>query len=58
MAKGSSVYVGFLGYGQSTAKYLPDFLASLRQQTFADLEIIDGDIGQQLLLLLHIPRNN
>lgn len=43
MAKGARVYVGFLGYGQSTAKYLPDFLASLSQQTFTDLEIIDGD---------------
>jgi GT2 family glycosyltransferase len=43
MAQGARVYVGFLGYSQSTAKYLPDFLASLRQQTFTDLEIIDGD---------------
>lgn len=43
MAQSSRVYVGFLGYGQSTAKYLPDFLASLRRQTFTDLEIIDGD---------------
>lgn len=43
MAKRALVYVGFLGYGQSTAKYLPNFLASLRQQTFTDLEIINGD---------------
>ena len=43
MARGARVYVGFLGYCQSTAKYLPDFLASLQQQTCTDLEIIDGD---------------
>ena len=43
MAKGSRVYIGFLGYGQSTAKYLPDFLDSLGQQTFTDIEIIAGD---------------
>jgi len=43
MARGSRVYVGFLGYGQSTAKYLPDFLDSLRQQTFTDIEIVAGD---------------
>ncbi len=43
MARGSRVYVAFLGYGQSTAKYLPKFLDSLRQQTFTDIEIIAGD---------------
>jgi GT2 family glycosyltransferase len=43
MSYGARVYVGFLGYGQATAKYLPDFLASLVRQTVANLEIIAGD---------------
>lgn len=34
------VYVGFITYGESTAKYLPYFLPSLKAQTFRDLKIL------------------
>lgn len=37
------VYVGFITYGESTAKYLPYFLPSLKAQTFKDLKILAID---------------
>lgn len=43
MAQGARVYVGFLSYGRSTAKYLPDFLASLVGQTDPEMVIVNYD---------------
>ena len=43
MAQGARVYVGFLSYGRSTAKYLPDFLASLVDQTDQEMVIVNYD---------------
>lgn len=37
------IYVGFITYGESTAKYLPYFLPSLEAQTFKDLKILAID---------------
>jgi GT2 family glycosyltransferase len=34
------VAVGFITYGQSTIKYLPDFAASLKAQTFKDFSVL------------------
>lgn len=62
MAQPERVYVGFLSYGQSTAKYLPDFLASLSKQTYPESQIINGDntpIGQDnpnLAILANFPK--
>ena len=40
----NKIYLGFITYGQSTAKYLPYFLASLKKQTcFSDLNILAVD---------------
>lgn len=35
--------VGFVTYGKSTAKYLPFFLSSLKEQTYKDFEVIAID---------------
>ena len=37
------VVIGFITYSNLTAKYLPEFLASLRQQTFTDYQILAID---------------
>ena len=37
------LYVGFITYGESTAKYLPYFLPSLKRQTFKDFKIVAID---------------
>jgi len=37
------IYVGFITYGESTAKYLPYFLPSLKGQTFKDFKILAVD---------------
>jgi len=37
------IYVGFIGYGEATAKYLPYFLPSLKNQTFKNFEILAID---------------
>ena len=34
------VAVGFITYGQSTIKYLPDFVAGLKAQTFKDFSVL------------------
>ncbi|MFA6393314.1 MAG: glycosyltransferase family 2 protein [Patescibacteria group bacterium] len=40
----NKTYLGFITYGQSTAKYLPYFLLSLKEQTcFSDLNILAVD---------------
>jgi GT2 family glycosyltransferase len=38
-----NLYIGFIAYGESTAKYLPYFLPSLKNQTFKDFKIIAVD---------------
>lgn len=43
MTQGARVYVGFLSYGRSTAKYLPDFLASLVGQVDQEVMIVNYD---------------
>ncbi|HQB50959.1 MAG TPA: glycosyltransferase family 2 protein [bacterium] len=43
MIKGARVYIGFLSYGRSTAKYLPDFLASLTKQIDQSMVIVNYD---------------
>ncbi|HNW55568.1 MAG TPA: glycosyltransferase family 2 protein [bacterium] len=43
MAQRARIQVGFLSYGRSTAKYLPDFLASLAKQSCQDLVIVNYD---------------
>lgn len=35
----TKIFIGFIAYGESTAKYLPYFLASLKEQTFKDFRI-------------------
>lgn len=40
--------IGFITYGKSTAKYLPYFLSSLKNQTFADFNIIAFDNTENL----------
>lgn len=37
------LYVGFIAYGESTARYLPYFLPSLKSQTFKDFKILAVD---------------
>lgn len=37
------LYVGFIAYGEATAKYLPYFLPSLKNQTFKDFKIVAVD---------------
>lgn len=37
------VYIGFITYGDSTAKYLPYFLPSLKNQSFKDFKILAID---------------
>ena len=37
------LYIGFITYGESMAKYLPYFLPSLKQQTFKDFKILAVD---------------
>lgn len=40
------LYVGFITYGESTAKYLPYFLPSLKNQIFKDFKILAVDNSQ------------
>jgi len=37
------IYIGFITYGEATAKYLPYFLPSLEAQTFQDYKIVAVD---------------
>ena len=37
------IYVGFITYGKSTAKYLPYFLPSLKRQSFNNIKILAVD---------------
>jgi len=37
------IYIGFITYGKSTAKYLPYFLPSLKEQSFKDFKILAID---------------
>ncbi|MDO8592452.1 MAG: glycosyltransferase family 2 protein [bacterium] len=37
------LFIGFIAYGESTAKYLPYFLPSLKNQTFKDYQILAVD---------------
>ena len=37
------LYIGFITYGENTAKYLPYFLPSLKNQTFKDFKILAID---------------
>jgi GT2 family glycosyltransferase len=39
--------IGFITYGETTAKYLPYFLDSLKNQTFKDHKIIAVDNGEE-----------
>ncbi len=39
----AKIYVGFITYGKSTAKYLPYFLPSLKRQSFKDFKILAVD---------------
>ncbi|MFA6306897.1 MAG: glycosyltransferase family 2 protein [Patescibacteria group bacterium] len=41
------LYIGFIAYGESTAKYLPYFLPSLRNQTFKDFKILAVDNSEE-----------
>jgi len=43
MTNNSKLFIGFITYGGSTAKYLPYFLDSLKKQTFLDFKIIAFD---------------
>ncbi len=50
----ASLYIGFITYGDSTAKYLPYFLDSLKNQTFSNFKIIavdNSDIAENKNLL-------
>ena len=40
------IYIGFITYGEATAKYLPYFLPSLKNQTFKDFTILAVDNSQ------------
>ncbi|MBI2459422.1 MAG: glycosyltransferase family 2 protein [Parcubacteria group bacterium] len=40
MAEKYKIYIGFITYGDLTAKYLPYFLPSLKQQSFKDFKIL------------------
>lgn len=44
----AKIYLGFIVYGKSTAKYLPYFLPSLKNQTRADLKILAVDNSEEL----------
>lgn len=41
------LYIGFITYGESTAKYLPYFLPSLKRQSFKDFKILAIDNSEQ-----------
>lgn len=43
MDSNSTIYVGFITYGKSTAKYLPYFLPSLKGQTYKNIKILAVD---------------
>lgn len=47
MEEKSKIYVGFITYGESTAKYLPYFLPSLKGQSFAYFKILAVDNSEQ-----------
>lgn len=40
------IYVGFITYGETTARYLPYFLPSLKSQTFKNFKIVAVDNSQ------------
>jgi len=44
----SKIYIGFITYGNQTAKYLPYFLPSLKNQTFKDFKILAIDNSEEL----------
>jgi len=41
------LYIGFITYGNSTAKYLPYFLPSLKRQNFKDFKILAIDNSEE-----------
>ncbi len=41
------LYIGFITYGEATAKYLPYFLPSLKSQTFRDFKILAIDNSEK-----------
>ena len=43
----SKLIIGFITYGESTAKYLPYFLDSLKKQTFQDFETLAIDNSEE-----------
>ena len=43
----AKIYIGFIVYGKSTAKYLPYFLPSLKRQSFQDFKILAVDNSEQ-----------
>jgi len=43
----SKLIIGFITYGKLTAKYLPYFLSSLREQTFKDFNILAVDDSEE-----------
>ncbi|MEI6597173.1 MAG: glycosyltransferase family 2 protein [bacterium] len=42
------LYIGFITYGKSTAKYLPYFLPSLKAQTYKDFKVLALDNSKEL----------
>jgi len=47
MENKAKIYVGFITYGKSTAKYLPYFLPSLKRQSFKDFKILAIDNSEE-----------
>ena len=47
MENKEKIYVGFITYGESTAKYLPYFLPSLERQSFRDFKILAVDNSEE-----------
>ncbi len=41
------IYIGFITYGESTAKYLPYFLPSIKRQNFKDFKILAIDNSEE-----------
>ncbi|MDP2709051.1 MAG: glycosyltransferase family 2 protein [bacterium] len=49
--KNSKIYAGFITYGKSTAKYLPYFLTSLKEQSLRGVKILavdNSEVGDNL----------
>lgn len=47
MENKAKIYVGFITYGEATAKYLPYFLPSLARQSFKDFKILAVDNSEE-----------